>query len=122
MNEISNGADEQIEFTLTGANGLPLDLSGTESVLVVLTQSIQVIGKFSTVAKTGYNSTDTEITDATNGVFVVRLNSSLTAGLSQSYIDAEVAVNVVNADFEDGIYTQKVNLDKIAIVRKSKIQ
>tara|TARA_R110002020_G_scaffold129623_1_gene290116 strand:+ start:10703 stop:11071 length:369 start_codon:yes stop_codon:yes gene_type:complete len=121
MNEILTGSDSEIEFTLTGSNGLPLDLSGTASVLVVLTQSIKTIGKFATVATTGYNDTDTEITDEPNGVFVVRLNSSLTDGLDQTYINAEIAVNVTNGDYEDGIFTQKVTAEKIAIVRKSKI-
>ena len=121
METILTGSDAEIEFTVVGSDGLPFDLSGTNVILVALTQSIKTIGKFATVVRAGYDSDNVEVTNDVGGVFVVRLNSAITAGLDLTYINAEIAAEVINNDYEDGVFTQKTVVNKIAVVQKSKI-
>lgn len=96
------GSDEVIAITVTSNGTDPIDLNTAEDITVSAYQTKEDI-----IQSWKLSEGEVIITDAVNGKCKVNLDRNNSATLPEKRIFIEVALTLVNADFENGISIEK---------------
>ncbi len=99
------GEDLPIEFTLTGDNYTPIDISTVTNIIIYLynPSTGTVYKKYSKETMTGYNLIVTGYDDA-NGRCKIIVESVDTSKFSEGELMAEVMVKIPDSQFSDNNY------------------
>lgn len=101
LTEIYKGSDEVIVITVTDGTD-PIDLATADDITVSVYQRSDVI-----IQQWKLSDSEVTITDASNGICQVNLDRDNTADLESKRLYIEVALQLVNADFESGVMIEK---------------
>lgn len=94
--QIPNGQDTTILFTIQDVNGNPIDINNCPEIVVAVYQKRETV--LSTYKKT---LSTVDVLDAANGQVAVYVTKKVTSKTLEGRLYAEIAVDVTNTSYPD---------------------